>query len=216
MPTLPQSKLRKRRQFDYRVLSGMRGGKVEVSTHLTANDAERGRNPVSCVADAEHAAHYRAVFRFQTLVGPGEYNSPTIVRIDASAREYPYCEPTAWPLAREGSRIPWSPHFLSGVPVCLGTIWRQDGQVLIGHLVLHIGRLLNWDEHLNPGYAGYNGAAVRWWRKNLGRPLNPDLTYPSLPLDELYGAPVVRRASGFRAVTSVQTGGFRAIGGTHA
>ncbi len=84
--------------------------------------------------------------------------------------------------------------------------------MLIGHLVIHIVQLLNWDENLNPGYSGYNGQAVKWWDEHIGRPLDPNLVYPSLPLDELYGTPVVKKAGGFRAVTNVSQGGFRPMG----
>ncbi len=212
MPTLSQSKARLRRAFDHRVLLGMRGSRVEVSTHLTAHDAECGRNPVVNERDAENAAHYRVKYGFRTLVGPSKYNTPTIVRIDASNRGYPYVEPTAWPLTCDGSMIPWSPHFLEGVPVCLGSIWRRDGQVLIGHLVSHVAHLLNWDECLDPGYVGYNGEAVKWWHEHIGRPLDPNLVYPSLPLDELYGKPVVRKTGGFRPVINTSPGGFCPLG----
>jgi len=53
--------------------------------------------------------------------------------------------------------------------------------------LIHLARLLNWDEPLGPGYGGYTPEAATWWRKNINRPLEPSLRYPALPVDLLYG-----------------------------
>lgn len=217
MKKLSAQKQKLRRKFDYRVLRKLYGGECAVSTHLTAEEAQSGVNAVTDERKAGHAAHYRLHCRTPTLVGPGEYRAPVLIRIDASDVGYPFREPTAW-VVEDSGVFPWSPHFHPGLPVCLGTVWPNDGQILIAHLVTHILRLLNWDEKLDPNYGGYNRDSVEWWNANLGRPLNPDLTYPSLPLDELYGKPVVRKAGGFRPAASqelenadTRTGGFRPI-----
>lgn len=198
-----------RRVFDWKTLNKMSRGCYSFTSHATVQEAELGKNVIRKEADARHALHVRARFDIPTLVGPGQYNRPTIIRIDASDPSYPFREPTAWPEVREGSRIPWSPHFHERLPVCLGTIWRSDGKVLLAHLVIHLAKLLNYDEYLADEYGGYNPKAMQWWRSNLGRPLNPDLVYPSLPADLLYGEVVATNRGGFRPAASRGDGGFR-------
>lgn len=207
-----------RREFDWRVVGKMSGGQYRFTAHRTAQDAASGHHPILGAQDARYAVHYRAVYALRTLVGPGQYSPQTIVRVDASDPGYPYAEPTGWVVEDAGSRLPYSPHFARGVPICNGTVWRRDGRVLMGHYLIHIAHLLNWDEILPPNYGGYNSAAIRWWRENINRPLDPDLIYPALPIEDLYGAVVVSnpRRGGFRpgstAKPHVRGQGFRRSG----
>jgi len=67
--------------------------------------------------------------------------------------------------------------------------------MLLAQLVVHTMRFLNFDEDDQPGYDGWNPAAIRYWRTEMGcRPAIADLKVPVLP-DALTGtrpAPVFR------------------------
>lgn len=204
MKKLSQKDMASRRRFDWRVVQKMPNSICRFSAHNTPQDAEAGRSPIVDETDARCAAHYRAVYSFPTLVGPGKYGQPTIIRIDAADSKYPFASPSSWVVEKNGV-FPWSPHFARGLPVCDGTIWRNNAQVLLGHYLIHLARLLNWDEILEDGYGGYNERAANWWRKNRGRPLHPDLVYPCLPVDELYGDITVRTVGGFRLAANSAT-----------
>jgi hypothetical protein len=99
---------------------------------------------------------------------------------------YPFSKPASWVISKP---IPWSPHFKYGAPICIGTIWSQSGSTLLGHLLKHIAKLLNFDEVARGGgYVGWNGQATRFWKKELNeQPITPGLTYPSLPTDRTHG-----------------------------
>lgn len=218
MKTLSQTDKTSRRAFDLRVVRKMSDEHYQFTAHRTAQDAASGQRPIVEEEHARFAEHYRGVYNIRTLVGAGEYSSQTIIRVDAAHRDYPFVEPVGWVVEEGASRLPYSPHFAHGVPICNGTIWRPDGSVLMGHYLIHLARLLNWDEQLPRGYKGYNGEAVQWWRKHINRPLEPDLTYPALPVEDLYGEVTVGSVGGggFRALTPgpphIVSGGFRKIG----
>lgn len=212
MSSLSRDNLSSRRRFDFRVVMRMSNATYEFTAHRTTEDAESGEHIIDSEEDARFAIHYRCVYHIPTLVEAGTYSEATIIRVDASQATYPFSAPSAWVVEKEGSKIPWSPHFARGVPVCHGSVWKSDGHVLLGHYLIHLARLLNWDEYLSAGYSGYNGEAIRWWRHNINKPLNPELCYPSLPVDELYGDVVVTTPGGFRPSRSdgQTTGGFQA------
>lgn len=72
--------------------------------------------------------------------------------------------------------------------------------MLLGQLFNHVARMLNWDEELPAGYAGWNGAAIKYHRRHYrGKPLNPQLRYPVPPVSITHGikpasaAPLVDR-----------------------
>jgi hypothetical protein len=93
--------------------------------------------------------------------------------------------------------IPWSPHFSQGRPICMGKeFWpARMGHVTLGHLVIHVAMMLNWDEKgRGPGYDGFNRPALDYHAEHYqGRSLDPDLCYPRLP-DWLTGQ-AARRSS---------------------
>jgi hypothetical protein len=65
-------------------------------------------------------------------------------------------------------------------------MWSQArGEITLGHLIVHICKLLNFDEpDREPSYGGWNADAVRYWRKELGRqPITKGLVYPTLPAE---------------------------------
>ena len=215
MKKLSSKDLASRREFDFLVMRKMScgDGKYMFSAHRTAQDAAKGRRLIEDESEARYALHYRADYRVRTLVGPGRYSDCTIIRIDLSSPRYPFAEPTAWIVETKESKTPWSPHFARGLPVCIGSLWRKDGNVLLGHLLIHLAKLLNWDEHLAENYGGYNPKAISWWRSQLGRPLDPEISYPTLPVDELYAGDV-RVSGGFQALSlnaANAKGGFRKL-----
>lgn len=212
MKRLSREDLASRRQFDWRVVRRMSIRPYKFTAHRTAQDAESGRHPIETEDEARYALHYRADYGIRTLIGPGIYSSRTIIRVDVSHPDYPFAVPTAWVVQTGESELPYSPHFADGVPFCNGTIWRSDGHILLGHYLIHLARLLNWQEELSPQYGGYNRAAVEWWRTHLNRPLDPHLVYPSMPVDELYGKVTVGtpRGGGFRAAGSAIAPGGKA------
>jgi hypothetical protein len=218
MRILSGEDLASRRRFDCRVVRKMANRRYVFTAHRTAQDAEVGRNPITKEDDARFALHYRAQFNIRTLIGPGQFSACTIIRIDASHAGYPFQEPIGWVIESGASRLPYSPHFARGAPVCNGSIWRNDGHVLIGHYLIHLARLLNWHEVLSPGYGGYNPDAIAWWRRNIGGPLDSQLVYPALPASDLYGDVTVndRPAHGFRKLATISEpncgGGFKRIG----
>jgi hypothetical protein len=188
------------------------------SAHRTPQDAASGSNPIQDEDVAQLALHYRARYNIRTLVGKDAYSPYTLIRIDVSHPHYPFVGPAAWVIDDGNSQTPFSPHFAHGVPMCNGTGWSADGHLVLGHFLIHIARLLNWDEHLPRGYEGYNASAIQWWRKNINGPLHPDLVYPALPVEDLYGKPTVTKPKegGFRALarsSNTPAGGtFRKIG----
>lgn len=213
MSKLSASDLISRREFDFRVVSLMsKGSRIYTFTaHRTAQDAENGKRAIENERDARYAIHYRCVYRIKTLIDAAKYSDCTTIRIDASDANYPFASPSAWVV--KGCKLPWSPHFAPNLPVCLGSVWKSNGKVLLAHLLIHLARLLNWDEDLSREYGGYNPAAVKWWRAHLGRPINPELVYPVLPSEELYALDSSARG-GFRSVVQAPSGmggGFRKL-----
>ena len=69
-------------------------------------------------------------------------------------------------------------------------MWKDSrGKMLFGELVVHVAKLLNFDEiPRSENYGGFNPAAAEYWRTKLGRqPITRNLPYPPLPplVDEL-------------------------------
>src|SRR5262249_47522355 len=113
----------------------------------------------------------------------------------------PFSEPACFVTSRP---IPWSPHFLpSSGAICLGELWGQArGAMTLGHLIVHLCKLLNFDEpDREPSYGGWNAAAVNYWRTVLRRrPVTEGLAYPTLPAEvphavELPQKPLFRPAA---------------------
>jgi hypothetical protein len=204
-----------RRDWDYKCMLRLHTPpQYTVTAHRTAEDAVTGFNEITEAADARYAEQYRVQLRCRTLIGPGQYGDVTRVRIDVSGAGYPMSSPSVWPL---DTPLPWSPHFAEGAPVCLGSFWRAEGSRPLAELVVHIARLLNWDEMLSPGYMGWNPEAIEWWRRHVNQPLTPHMVYPKLPEDLLYGDVSQPARAKFRPLSS--TGqfatrsfhGFRAV-----
>lgn len=180
-----RARLDGRRDIDYRVITAMaeRCPTLEVEAYASASDLKLRRNRITEPTDGHLAAHYRTTHKIPTLVGPGQFAPETVIRIDAEVAGYPSTPPASWVL----TKTPWSPHFRAE-SICIGQIWEAPENVLLGHMVRHHARLLNWHEIARGGgYVGWNGAAIEYHRKHYGtRPLN-DVRYPEIPEDIAFG-----------------------------
>jgi hypothetical protein len=182
-----RARLEGRRALDYRVNMAMaeRCPLLEVEAYASASDLKARRNKITDVAQAHRAAHYWTKYKIPTLVGPGRFVDETIIHVDGEVSGYPTTPPASWVL----TQIPYSPHFRAGTVVCIGTIWDAPESVLMGHVIRHNARLLNWHEVARGGgYVGWNGEAIAYHRKHYGtKPLNDGIQYPEIPEDVAFG-----------------------------
>lgn len=191
MPSLSPEDLRARLQFDYEVVMRMRSPLMQVAAYRGLGDLKALRNPITSEDEGHLATHYLVDYRVKTLVGRGVYSDQTVVRVDVLAgTNYPYSEPVCWVL--DNCKTPWSPHFLRGRPVCIGPGWKAaEGAMLLGQLLVHIAKLLNFDEPPRESwYTGYNKQAIEYWRdKLLHQPITKNFPYPQLPIDLVFETP---------------------------
>ncbi len=156
---------------------------IRITGHRSAGDARTGQDPVP-PGDATPPTDYRVVYEFDTLRAPGVRHQPTVVHAAPLANgDYPRSAPTAWVVSEV---VPWTPHFAVNVPVCHGEhVWTPNRTLLVDYII-HIGKLLNFDEPKPiPSYHGYNAAAVTYWRDEMKfEPLNPELRFPSIRAED--------------------------------
>ena len=175
-----------RQRADHRLLNALDASDfpIAVSGHRNAEDARTGRSPVP-VGDRNPASHFRVIYDFDTLRAPDVRHRPTVVHVAPLANgHYPRTAPSAWVV---GDVVPWTPHFTANMPICHGErLWTANRTQLVDY-VIHIGKLLNFDEPPPPrGYIGWNRAAITYWRDKLGyRPLDPDLRYPVIRIEDV-------------------------------
>ena len=175
--------------FDYLSCTEMarRSDVLRLEAYATPGDLRARTGAIADPADGHRAVHYLATYHpLKTLCGPGEFMDTTSIHIDLLANgNYPFSAPASWVV----TRMPWSPHFKQGTVVCIGDLWDKRGTTLLGHLIRHHARLLNWDELLRGGgYVGWNGEAIAWHASHYGgRPLTEGLIYPELPAEVVYG-----------------------------
>jgi len=170
-----------------------------VSAHRSLDDAMASRGGIATSGEGHLARFYRVEYRIRTLVGAGTYANSTTVVIDLLANgNYPLSEPACWVVSRP---MPWSPHFREGSVICLGELWKEaKGEILLGHLLSHVAKLLNYDEVARGGgYVGWNAEAIRYWEHELGgKPITPGIVYPvpdTLLTHGLVGRTVVFRSA---------------------
>jgi hypothetical protein len=204
--SLTPAERRERLKTDHRMLAALDADScpIHVSGHRSAADVRTDRDPVP-VGNAEPPAHFRVTYDFDTIRGPGQRHRPTVVHVaPLTSPSYPATPPSAWVVS---DVVPWTPHFAARVPVCHGShVWIPYRTQLVDY-VIHIGKLLNFDEPPPiPGYHGYNGAAVDYWRETMKlAPLNPGLRFPLIRPED-----VVRPDAFSRAVsTTAGPGRFR-------
>jgi hypothetical protein len=183
MVKLDEDDLQSRLKYDYQTVMMMYSPLMEVQAYRNLDDLLARRDPVTSVAEAGSAKHYRVLYKIRTLVGRGRYSEQTIVRFDLDANNnYPLSEPACWVIESE---LPWTPHFREHTWICIGPIWkRAGGNILLGELIVHVAKLLNFDEppYEDPEYGGWNPEAVEYWETKLHRqPLTANLVYPKIP-----------------------------------
>lgn len=203
--------LAERRRFDYRVLSSMRGPVFDFTAYRSGSDLQNRRNPVTDEKAADGASKYAFVLAVRTHVSATAFADVTEIGVDTDVVDYPRKPPNTWVMS---PHMPWSPHFRKGSPVCLGEeLWPKDGHITLGHLVLHLARLLNWDEKgRGGGYVGWNPEAIAHHQRAYGgRPINPALIYPALPA-WLYGGSVPSQGMSFEITDPGDAGmGFQIL-----
>lgn len=182
MVTLSADLQQSRRAFDHRVLMSMQCERLTVRAYPNVRELTIGARPLDTAGAGEHARAYRVEIQQPTLVGPDEWSTTTVIGINTEVPNYPMDEPVVWSIDKPH---PWSPHWHpdSG-RFCIGPFWKDhEGKALLGNLVTHVCRLLNWDEQLHKGYTGWNAAAVaKYWARG-SRPLRDDMIaqYPVVP-----------------------------------
>jgi hypothetical protein len=206
MPKLTPEERQDRLRFDYQVVMQMHQKQaqkpnpiMEVSAFRNPDDMEKRRNPILSEDQGHLATHYLIDYHIRTLIGPGEYSDWTAVRFDLQANgNYPFSTPGIFVVEKETPH-PWTPHFRSGLPVCIDhDAWSEgQGTILLGQLLVHVAKLLNFDEIPRTAtYGGYTPEAAEYWRTNLGGlPITPNLEYPVLPEDIING--IVKPPKGF-------------------
>jgi hypothetical protein len=173
-----------RLRFDYQVVTAMSSPLMAVEAYRSLEDLGARRNPVQSVDDGHLATYYRVEYNIKTLAGRGRYSYKTTISYDLFGdNDYPESEPVCFVISKP---IPWSPHFHPETgKVCLGDAWEDsEGDMLLGELMAHVARLLNFDEpeYDNPDYVGWNGESIDYWVKERNRqPITKNLPYPILP-----------------------------------
>jgi len=172
-----------RLRFDYAVSMGMRCPIMAITAYRNDDDLEKRRNPLVSEEDGHLATHYLVDYHINTLIGAGAYHDRFSVKFDLLANgNYPYSRPGCHVVS---SKMPWTPHFRKNLPVCIDhEMWEDyQGKMLLGSLMVHVAKLLNFDEiPRSDTYGGYNPEAAEYWRSQLnGQPINPELCYPPLP-----------------------------------
>jgi hypothetical protein len=180
---LTLEQMKSRLKFDYLVAMKMRSPVMNVTAYRSNDDLEKRRSPIVNEDQGHLATHYLVDYFIRTLVGPDRYSEKTSVKFDLLADgNYPYTVPGRIVV---DSELPWSPHFAKKLPICVDEpMWMESrGTMLLGDLLVHVAKLLNFDEvPRGPHYGGYNPEAVEYWRARMNyRPINPELHYPVLP-----------------------------------
>ncbi|HEU4710825.1 MAG TPA: hypothetical protein VFS76_04630 [Pyrinomonadaceae bacterium] len=186
---LSPEQLQSRLKMDYQVVMRMKTPLINVTAYRNADDLEKRQNPIMSEDQGHLATHYIADYRIKTLAGPDDFMEKTSVSFDLLANgNYPFSWPGCFVIS---SRLPWTPHFRQNTPICIDhDMWKDSrGKMLFGELVVHVAKLLNFDEiPRSENYGGYTPAAAAYWRTKLKKqPITPNLPYPPLPplVDEL-------------------------------
>jgi hypothetical protein len=172
-------------RFDWAIVQKMNSPLVLIQAFKSLAELGRRKDHIVKKEDSHRASAYLVEYRVRSLVGEGVFHDHFEVSIDPLAGgNYPYSQPACFVTSQP---VPWSPHFLKRTgAICLGELWTQArGAMTLGHLIVHICKLLNFDEpDREPSYGGWNAAAVKYWRRVLNRqPITQGLVYPTLPAD---------------------------------
>lgn len=183
MAQLTPQQRQDRLRLDYRVAMEMSCPVMSVTAYRNADDLEARRNPVVSQEEGHLATHYVAVYHMSTLIGADRFSNKTAVKFDLLASgKYPFLPPACFVVS---SPFPWTPHFRQGLPICTDSErWvEMKGKLLLGHWLVHVAKLLNFDEvPRSADYGGYTPEAASYWRTTLNqRPITPNFSYPVLP-----------------------------------
>lgn len=214
MSKLDPEHLQSRLRFDWTITQKMNSAVVTMQAFRSLADLGRRRNPIIKEKDSHQACVYLVEYRIRSLIAEGMFHDRFEVTADLLAGgNYPFSQPACFVTSKP---IPWSPHFLpSRGAICLGELWTQArGAMTLGHLIVHICKLLNFDEpDREPSYGGWNAPAVNYWRKVLNRqPITKGLVYPKLPSEVTHAIQVPHKPLFQPASVAVATAaqpGFR-------
>jgi ubiquitin-protein ligase len=203
VPKLSPEELQSRLRFDWNITQRMNTPLVQIQGFKSLSDLKRRKDSITKERDSHQASAYLVEYRLRSLVGEGIFHDQFQVSIDLlTGGNYPFSVPACFVTSHP---IPWSPHFLPrNGAICLGELWTQArGAMTLGHLVVHICKLLNFDEpDREPSYGGWNAAAVNYWRTVLNRlPITKGLVYPTLPTEVTHAIEVPHKPL-FRPATS--------------
>jgi hypothetical protein len=175
--------------FDYEVVSQLHSPIIRAVRAFDSFESYRAGRDLP----AEHGFEGRAIlylveYHVRTFASREQYIERVGVCFDLLAGgSYPFTKPAVTVVTRP---IPWSPHFhLPSGTVCVGNIWANaGGRMLLAQMIVHVARLLNFDEPKSVREANWNREADEYWRGVLKcRPINSQLEYPILPSHVTHG-----------------------------
>ena len=181
MGRLTPAELRSRLAYDYEVMRGLEGPSLK-SWRGFASGAQAAAGVEASPAQGTKGlvTFYEVDFAFPMLGAPGVPLPKATARFDLLAGgNYPSTPPLVQFISRP---LPFCLRVASGGGiVCIGPGWSEaGGHMLLGQLIVHVMRLVNFDEPPG-GDRGFSNGASEYWRSVLGgRPLNPALVYPTL------------------------------------
>ena len=84
--------------------------------------------------------------------------------------------------------------------------------MLLAQLIIHVARLLNFDEPPLQGDDGWNPDAARYWERKLRYgPVDPSVSYPCLPIELTHGVHEKKNEIVFRVTSASPPGTQRNI-----
>lgn len=192
MARLTPAELRSRLAYDYEVMLGLDGPTIESWRGFVSHAAAAaGVEATPAEAAAGLVTLYSVTYAFPMLSEANVRLPRATATFDLTAGgNYPSTDPAVQFVSHPRPYCPRvSP--VSGV-VCVGPGWFQSrGHMLLAQLVVHVMRLVNFDEPPG-GDGGLNQLAFAYGINTLGRrPLNPGLVYPTLAEETTHEAPPV-------------------------
>jgi len=209
MVSLSPIQRRQRLTFDYRITQSIHSPLVKITAFRSAADLQGKRLAITSVEEGGKATHYLLDCRIKSLVGRGKHHDRFAISVDLLAGgNYPFTKPVSDVISEPR---PWSPHFTKGAPICVGEFWEQQkGHATLGHLIIHLLKLLNFDEPpREQSYGGYNADAAAYWRDVLHhQPITPRLKYPVISRKNLEPDEETASKAAFRALTKSPPSGL--------
>lgn len=189
MPQLTPNELDSRRALDYRTVVGLSREAIGgIAAYACIRDIKDRREVTVAEGEAGRATVYVVEYCFPHLVDRERTATTALAVFDLSAGgNYPFTPPLGAFISRP---FPWSPHVHPGSGnICLGPAWpAAGGRMLFAHAVVHVMRLVNFDEPRTSPDGGWNASADAYWQTTLRRkPYLPDLRYPRLPTEITHG-----------------------------